>query len=73
MYICFVIYFIINILKVILRERTFEVQDQQRINLKWKHNRSLKVAVQGSNFMAHPLYIHTREGTRLQYIQFCEI
>jgi hypothetical protein len=27
--------------------------------LKWKHNRSLKVAVQGLNFMAHPIYIHT--------------
>jgi hypothetical protein len=25
-----------------------------------KHNRSLKVAVQGSDFMAHPLYIHTK-------------
>jgi hypothetical protein len=24
-----------------------------------KHNRSLKVAVQGLDFMAHPLYIHT--------------
>jgi hypothetical protein len=24
-----------------------------------KHNRSLKVAVQGPDFMAHPLYIHT--------------
>jgi hypothetical protein len=26
---------------------------------KEKHNRSLKVKVQGPDFMAHPLYIHT--------------
>jgi hypothetical protein len=25
-----------------------------------KHNRSLKVAVQGLNFMAHPLYIYSQ-------------
>jgi hypothetical protein len=31
--------------------------------MKGKHNRSLKVAVQGPDFMAHPLYIHT-------YIQY---
>jgi hypothetical protein len=24
----------------------------------FKHNRSLKIAVQGLDFMAHPLYIH---------------
>jgi hypothetical protein len=28
----------------------------------FKHNRSLKVAVQGLDFMAHPLYIHTKLG-----------
>jgi hypothetical protein len=29
-----------------------------------EHNRSLKVAVQGLDFMAHPLYIHTWKKTK---------
>jgi hypothetical protein len=29
------------------------------LHRKRKHNRSLKVAVQGPDFMAHPLYLHT--------------
>jgi hypothetical protein len=33
--------------------------DTKGNNLKLKENRSLKVAVQGPDFMAHSLYIHT--------------
>jgi hypothetical protein len=33
-----------------------------KVNQKGKHNRSLKVTMQGLGFVAHPLYIHTRKG-----------
>jgi hypothetical protein len=32
--------------------------NRENLDVEVKHNRSLKVAVQGPNFMAHPLYIY---------------
>jgi hypothetical protein len=36
-----------------------ESQESVKVRHIFKHNRSLKVAVQGLDFMAHSLYIHT--------------
>jgi hypothetical protein len=44
---------------------------QVRISHVLKHNRPLKVAVQGLDFMTHPLYIHTSHV--LRFISICDL
>jgi hypothetical protein len=36
-------------------------KEHKTLNQEGKHNRSLKVVVQGPDFMAHPLYIHATQ------------
>jgi hypothetical protein len=38
------------------------------LSVKWKHSRSLKVAVQGLDFEAQPLYIHVSSGVGITVI-----
>jgi hypothetical protein len=67
---------IMRLLYVLTEKQKKKISDMSNNNIfaycKIEHNRSLKVAVQGLEFMAHPLYINTYilQDCCFQYIRY---